>query len=54
MIQYPYRRELRVISWDYVGGYGSSHLTIVKDPAGCHWDDNQVTSAEILNFLSQF
>ena len=30
------------MDWSYVGGHGNSHLTIVRDPPGCHWDDNQV------------
>ena len=30
------------MDWNYVGGHGNSHLTIVSDPPGCHWDDNQV------------
>ena len=42
-LQYPHNRDLPLITWDFVGGDGSSLTAITRDlPSDSQWDDSQV------------
>ena len=41
-LQYPHNRDLPLITWDFVGGDGSSMNAIIGDlPSDSQWDDSQ-------------